>query len=1396
MLVDTGATYSCIKSNYATHLPMSEKSVKTTGFSGAKQINPLTAPVRLAVDDSEIVIPILISDQTPVNLLGRDALCKLKTKIWCTPEGIYVDSSGINFQMTAQTKHAKVYWLGDINKPVSEMFQQWEKFIEAQIPEATVPFSDYHCTMTYDPSCSRIFEEKWDKETKDLHVRLVSQYIVIGQQGAAVNVEENPFIEKWHTVPESAPHITLMVNKGFESKDLGPMMLTATKTEWQKTDNPLIYTTKNAEMIKILCGTTMMSKPQVVTVANKKHMQGVAESETVQNELKADMLKQIPDQLWSKHDTDVGLVTSATPVQVELKPNARLPYRPQYPLKPEAEEGINATIEGLIQAGVLKETYSTCNTPILPVLKADKLKYRLVHDLRAVNDVITDFDADVPNPSTLLSNIDGEAKYFTVIDLCSAFFSIPLAKESQYLFAFTFRGRQLTYRRLPQGLKHSPHIFNQILKRSLEGIEVNSTVIQYVDDLLICARTIDDCHRDSIKVLQKLARGGHKASLTKLQYCQPQVEYLGRVISHGTVAISPEHVEGVSKAPQPQTIGQMMTFLGMTGFNSEWIENYAEKTAPLRALIKDAGSESLKSTLKWTNEAKIAFETIKQDMQTAPSLATPDYTKPFLLYVANRHDMYASAVLMQDTCSGRRKQPIAYYSAKLDNVAQGWPPCYQGLAALHYAYEKASVITMGYPVTIYTHHKISELINRGKFVLNQARCLQYMPLLTYPDVVIKRCTTTNPANSVPFEFEGEPHCCIAEVSRYTKLRPDLESTPFDQSDVTYFVDGSCFRDYLGNHAAFAVVEKVDDRFETVKAEKCNQPCSAQLAELKALTEACKLASGQVATIYTDSAYAHGVCHLFGSVWRQRGFKKTDGTPILHGKQINELISAMMLPSKLAIVKCPAHRKGNCDVIRGNNAADEAAKSASRCEEAILTPVISLEPVITPEDIILIQEKAEKSEQQCWRKRGATMDSSGLWRSHEGLIVAPVSLLTMLISESHAPDHCGRTEVLKRLNKQGYWSPYLKAMVEEVIDQCDICAENNVKKGITVPAGHIPVPEGPFKHLVIDYVDMIKSVHGKRYMLVIIDRFSRWIEAVPSKDLGSETVVKFLVREVIPRFGIPSEISSDNGPAFVEKVLKGVLQQLRIKQRLGSVYHPQSQGMVERANLTLKSKICKICACTNLNWVDALPLALMSYRMQTNRSTHLSPHEVLTGRPMPAPQLRGPHKGPSLEQLELEFKSYIKQLTSIHKAIYLQEKRKELVSSAGADGPVVPGDQVYIKVFRRKWHEPRREGPYKVVRATPTAVQVEGGSTWHHLTHCTKVKDKTQGSIVSDVTNRHDGRGKEGRAKPDNSSVLDNTRGSDGGAGGGEDGDDGRGADRRPITRAYARRLGQRRGSTP
>lgn len=131
----------------------------------------------------------------------------------------------------------------------------------------------------------------------------------------------------------------------------------------------------------------------------------------------------------------------------------------------------------------------------------------MAHDLRAVSDVIEDFPEEAPNPYTLRSNIP-DPKYFTVIDLCSAFFSVPLEEDSRYLFAVTYQGQQYTYTRMPQGFKHSLHLFNHVLKQDLAGLNISSTFLQYVDYILTCFPLMEQCRADSTAVLTKRAQGG------------------------------------------------------------------------------------------------------------------------------------------------------------------------------------------------------------------------------------------------------------------------------------------------------------------------------------------------------------------------------------------------------------------------------------------------------------------------------------------------------------------------------------------------------------------------------------------------------------------------------------------------------------------------------------------------------------------------------------------------------------------------------------------------------------------------------------------------------------------------------------------------------------------------
>ena len=280
------------------------------------------------------------------------------------------------------------------------------------------------------------------------------------------------------------------------------------------------------------------------------------------DDLLAEMLRKVPDYLWAKSEFDVGLMHSAQPVHITLRPQCHPPFVRQYPISNQhADAAISTTINGLLEAGVLRKTSRPMScTPILPVKKSHGNTYRLVNDLRSLNSVVEDSPqfAEVPNPHVILCNIPPDCTFYSVIDIKNAFYSLRVAKDSQHLLSFMYKGQSYVYQRLAQGYKNAPCIFNHALKQDLACLEgkVQSVVLAYSDDIIIASHSREQCHEDSITVLQTLAQNGHRVSKSKLQYCQDKVEYLSRVISHGTKSISPchpkEHSRTPTKAGQPR----------------------------------------------------------------------------------------------------------------------------------------------------------------------------------------------------------------------------------------------------------------------------------------------------------------------------------------------------------------------------------------------------------------------------------------------------------------------------------------------------------------------------------------------------------------------------------------------------------------------------------------------------------------------------------------------------------------------------------------------------------------------------------------------------------------------------------------------------------------------------
>ncbi|KAK7925084.1 hypothetical protein WMY93_007394 [Mugilogobius chulae] len=1033
-------------------------------------------------------------------------------------------------------------------------------------------------------------------------------------------------------------------------------------------------------------------------------------------------LQDVPAELWAKGPTDVGLIKSCQPVVITPKSDAR-PCRRQYPLRPEAVAGITPVFEALQEAGVIVqcENKGVCS-PIFPVKKhtdpGEPEKWRFTNDLKAVNEAVAPLAAVVPNPYTILSQVPTDAKFFSVVDLANAFFSIPVHKDSQFWFTFEFKGRLFSFSRVCQGYIHAPALFNAALRDSLAPLELSpgSCILQYVDDLLLCAPTAEQCRRDTVTLLKHLHSDGHKASLSKLQFAKEEVIFLGHVINANGKSISSKRIAAIQNLPKPKTKKQLMSFLGICSYCRQFIANYSVLEAPLSELIHGKGLKT-SDTVTWTEKAEKSFCELKQALQIPPTLGLPDNSRPFTQTVDERNGCMVSVLLQSH---GGSLRPVAYFSAKLDPVAAGMPRCLRAVAAA----EKAVVASrdfVGYAdLTLLVPHAVSVILLEQKTShMSSARWLKYNAvLLELPNVTVKRCTQLNPATLLPTPDEGEPHSCIAAIQQVCSPRPDLQEEPLTNPDLILYVDGSASRDPNGgkNRVGFSVC--TDNG--VVASGRLPPHFSAQTAELVALTEACKFASGKSVTIYTDSRYAFGVCHDWAGLWRHRNFLKSDGKPILNSTQVAALLDAILLPSMLAICKCQAHTNSSDPVSRGNSRADAAAKSAS-CY-----------PLQEPSDCMMSQDSshslssslaamqtfATPEETTLWSKSGATK-RDGVWLGPDTKPCLPKHFFRQMAIISHGRDHVSKGGMLNAIT-QGWFTKGFTAYAQKFCQTCAICLAFNPGKTKTIQQAAHPPPDRPFAHVQMDFIELTPC-EGKKYCLVLVDIWSRHVEAFPCKHASSNAVVKALITEVVPRWGIPEKISSDNGSHFVNKAVEEVGRFLGINLRRHCSYHPQSCGATERANGTLKAKLIKICEETGLTWVKALPLALMYTRMRVRSRCNMSPFEILFARPPNIGMGPPPRDLPDTTLCDDNMLSYCKELNALLSSVSLQVKAALPKAAEAVLHDFKPGDWVLVKETRRKhWRSKRWLGPFQVLLITDTAVKFAERSTWTHASHCRRI----------------------------------------------------------------------------
>ena len=190
-------------------------------------------------------------------------------------------------------------------------------------------------------------------------------------------------------------------------------------------------------------------------------------------------------------------------------------------------------------------------------------------------------------------------------------------------------------------------------------------------------------------------------------------------------------------------------------------------------------------------------------------------------------------------------------------------------------------------------------------------------------------------------------------------------------------------------------------------------------------------------------------------------------------------------------------------------------------------------------------------------------------------------------------HLGRKKISQRILQRFYW-PSLFKDVTAFCRTCERCQKMGHQRRIPVPLVPIPVIDEPFQRVVMDIVGPLpRSRMGNRYILVLCDYATRYPEAVPLRCIDAEHVAEELMR-VFSRVGIPKEIITDQGSNFMSQLLREVYCLLHVQPICTSPYHPQTDGLVERFNQTLKTMLRKAAAEEGKDWDKLLSYLLFAY----------------------------------------------------------------------------------------------------------------------------------------------------------------------------------------------------------
>lgn len=318
---------------------------------------------------------------------------------------------------------------------------------------------------------------------------------------------------------------------------------------------------------------------------------------------------------------------------------------------------------------------------------------------------------------------------------------------------------------------------------------------------------------------------------------------------------------------------------------------------------------------------------------------------------------------------------------------------------------------------------------------------------------------------------------------------------------------------------------------------------------------------------------------------------------------------------------------------------------------------------------------------------------------------PLPMRQEAIAENHSAPvagHGGVEATVKRLSALVWW-PNLRSDVSNFIERCDICQRRKAEKAKQAGTMHSFDVLEPNALIAIDCLGPItQTIRGNRHVIVGIDSFTRFVDAMAVDDTTAANFAEFLA-QWCGRYGIPKAILTDNAKTFRNKMITDMTTVFGIEHKSSAPEHSRGNAIVERAIQSLQEKlnlVMRSISAAEHNWDFSLPAAVLSINTSYNKTTGYSPFELVFGRQQVVAPAKTAVKDTTTYDMHAQLLAL--QLATSHEQAVENQAVAQGVSRKYFERTHRPrsfeiGDLVLIRKRKRRGKlEDRYQGPYTVI----------------------------------------------------------------------------------------------------